>query len=87
MKELLQRLWLLSRKTIIKAIAGFVFWTIALTPYMLFVVKMSWKQYWTWILGSQLILSPFLSAASAWCMDRAVKIFIPKSKKEMKWPE
>jgi hypothetical protein len=87
MKEFLQRLWLLSRKTIIGGVVGFFFWTIALTPVMFFYVKISSQQYLKWIVGSQLIFSPVLSALSMHVINWAVKTLTSKSKKEMKWPE
>lgn len=39
------------------AVVSFVFWTVALTPYMLFVVKTSTEQYMAWV-GMQAILVP-----------------------------
>lgn len=86
MKELVQRLWLLSRKTIITAMGGFVFWTLVLTPYMIYVVKVSAQQYWRWVFGAQLILIPILSLISVWFMNWAVKILMPKPEKETQWP-
>jgi len=82
MKEFLQRLWLLSRKTIVTAIAGFVFWTVILTPYMIYVVKVSTQQYWRWMFGTQLILILILSPISVWFMNWVVNIFRSKPKKE-----
>lgn len=84
MKELVQRLWLLSRKTIIMAIAGFVFWTLVLTPYMIYGVKVSTQQYWRWVFGVQLIFFPILSPISVWFMSWVVNIFTSKPKKEVR---
>ena len=43
------------------AVISFFYWTIALTPYMLFVVKTSMDQYIAWV-GMQAILVPPLGA-------------------------
>jgi hypothetical protein len=43
------------------AVASFFYWTIMLTPYMLFVVKTDWDQYLKWV-GMQAILVPPLGA-------------------------
>ena len=89
MKEILERLWPWLRRKFIEAMAGFVFWTIALTPVMFFYVKASPQQYWKWVFGSQLLFSPILSAASVWFINWVKKISIPesKTKKELRWPE
>lgn len=34
---------------LINGLAGFIFWTITLSPYMLFVVKTTKIQYWKWV--------------------------------------
>lgn len=43
------------------AVASFMFWTIFLTPYMLFVVKTTKEQYLAWV-GMQAIIVPPLGA-------------------------
>lgn len=46
------------------AVFSFVYWTVVLTPYMIFVVHTTRSQYVTWI-GMQLILVPPLGAIFA----------------------
>ena len=64
------------KKFLVEALAGFIFWTVALTPYMLFIVKVTFKQYLSWI-GMQLILVPPLAPFSAqfinWLRNKLVK--------------
>jgi len=43
------------------AVISFFYWTIALTPYMIFVVKTTMDQYVAWV-GMQAILVPPLGA-------------------------
>ncbi|MCX6764389.1 MAG: hypothetical protein NTU58_01640 [Candidatus Nealsonbacteria bacterium] len=43
------------------AITSFVYWTVVLTPYMIFIVKIDFKQYIAWI-SMQAILLPPLGA-------------------------
>lgn len=43
------------------AIISFVYWTVALTPYMILVVKTNLEQYVAWV-GMQAILVPPLGA-------------------------
>ena len=43
------------------AIISFIYWTLALSPYMIFVVKTSLEQYIAWV-GMQAILVPPLGA-------------------------
>jgi len=43
------------------AVISFFYWTIALTPYMLLVVKTNMNQYIAWV-GMQAILVPPLGA-------------------------
>lgn len=56
---------MVSRKFVIQflkdAVISFFYWTIALTPYMLFIVKTSMDQYIAWV-GMQAILVPPLGA-------------------------
>jgi hypothetical protein len=42
-------------------IISFVYWTLALSPYMIFVVKTTLEQYIAWV-GMQAILVPPLGA-------------------------
>ena len=44
-----------------EAVAAFLFFTLALTPYMVFIVRVDTKQYLAW-LGMQAILVPPLGA-------------------------
>ena len=61
---------------LVEALAGFIFWTVALTPYMLFIVKVTFKQYLGWI-GMQLILVPPLASFSVrfivWLRNKLLK--------------
>ena len=43
------------------AVISFIYWTAALTPYMLFVVKTSGDQYLAWV-AMQAVLVPPLGA-------------------------
>lgn len=47
------------------AFVGFTFWTLALSPVMLFVVGLSFSQFISW-LGLQAVLGPPLGGLSAW---------------------
>lgn len=51
------------RTTLLQSIAGFIFWTTTLTPYMLFVVKTRGRQYWKWV-AMQLAIIPILAPLS-----------------------
>lgn len=53
---------------LVEALAGFIFWTLALTPCMMLVVKVTFKQYLGWI-GMQLILVPPLAPFSVQFMN------------------
>ena len=46
------------KEFIIEAIAGCVLWTIALSPYMIFVTKMTLEQYTTWIIMEIVLIIP-----------------------------
>jgi hypothetical protein len=46
------------------AIVSFIYWTLALSPYMIFVVKTSLDQYIAWV-AMQAILVPPLGAVFA----------------------
>ena len=43
------------------AVVSFIYWTLTLTPYMIFVVKTNLQQYIAWV-GMQAILVPPLGA-------------------------
>lgn len=43
------------------AVISFLYWTLTLTPYMIFVVKTDFQQYVAWV-GMQAILVPPLGA-------------------------
>ena len=64
------------KRFLVEALAGFIFWTVALTPYMLFVVKVTFEQYVSWI-GMQLILVPPIAPLSVrfiiWLRNKFVK--------------
>lgn len=63
-------------KFLAKALAGFIFWTVVLTPYMLFVVRVTFEQYVSWI-GMQFILVPPLAPFSVrfivWMRNKMIK--------------
>lgn len=42
----------------IEAVCGFVLWTIFLTPYMLFVMRVSGSQYLSWLVMQLIIVPP-----------------------------
>ncbi len=65
------------KKILLQALGGFIFWTACLTPYMLFVVKVSAEQYLKWA-GMQLIIVPPLAPLSVWFLNWFVKIFQKK---------
>lgn len=43
------------------AVISFLYWTLTLTPYMVFVVKTDFQQYIAWV-GMQAVLVPPLGA-------------------------
>jgi len=43
------------------ALVAFLYWTLTLTPYMIFVVKTDYEQYLKWV-GMQALLVPPLGA-------------------------
>ena len=45
-------------RPIVEALVGFVLWTAILTPYMVFIVRTSWAQYWAWFLMQLIIVPP-----------------------------
>ena len=69
-----KQFWLTRIKIfLVEAIAGFILWTLALTPYMLWVVKTTNDQYIAW-LGMQAILvpiiAPFVFRITAWILKK-----------------
>ena len=61
------------KRFITEAIVGFVVWTLALTPYMWFVVKTTFDQYIAWV-GMQAtlvpIIAPFVFRITKWVLKR-----------------
>jgi len=61
------------RRTLLQALAGFLFWTTTLTPYMIYLVDTNWEQYLRWI-GMKLLIVPILAPISVgfinWFVDR-----------------
>lgn len=62
------------RTILLQALAGFLFWTTTLTPYMVFFVDTDWGQYWRWI-GMQLLIVPILAPLSVWFINGFVNRF------------
>ena len=62
------------RKTLLQALAGFVFWSITLTPYMIDFVDTNREQYWRWI-GMQVLIVPILAPISVWFINGFVERF------------
>ena len=75
-------LWTFWKVFLLQAFAGFFYWTVILTPYMVFIVGVDWLQYFKW-LGMELILIPPFVSGSIWSVNWLVKLFI-KEKKETK---
>jgi|WetSurMetagenome_2_1015567.scaffolds.fasta_scaffold1695575_1 hypothetical protein len=48
------------KKFLLQAMVGFVLWTAFLTPYMIFITKVSFDQYLFWLL-MQAILVPLIA--------------------------
>jgi len=46
------------KKFAIEAFCGFVMWTIALTPYMIWVTKVSLEQYVSWVIMEAALVPP-----------------------------
>jgi len=59
MKEIWQRVWPKARGFLLEALAGFIFWTVILSPYMIFVVETDFVQYWKWVLMA-IVFAPFV---------------------------
>ena len=51
------------------AFVGFCFWTLALSPVMLFLLGLNWEQYLSW-LWVQAVFGPPLGGLSAWVFRR-----------------
>ena len=47
-----------AKQFIIDAIISFIYWTVTLTPYMVFVVKTSIDQYIAWLVEEALLVPP-----------------------------
>ena len=59
LKEIWERIKPSVRKFLLEALAGFIFWTVILSPYMIFVVKTDFAQYWKWVLMEIILIAPF----------------------------
>jgi len=67
------------QRILFEAIAGFIFWTAALTPYMIWIVKVDFAQYWKWV-SMQLIIVPPLAPLSIRFMGWFVKLLEKRKK-------
>lgn len=67
------------RRILFEAFAGFIFWTAALTPYMIWVVKTTPAQYMRWVL-MQLIIIPPLAPLSIRFMGWFVRLLEKRKK-------
>ena len=63
------------KKIGIEALMGFILWTIILTPYMLFVTKMTVEQYITW-LAMEVVMVPPIAIFVVNITNRVVRRFI-----------
>lgn len=70
-------------KFLLEAIGGFVFWTAALTPYMVFIVKTNFMQYIKWV-GMELLIIPLLAPFSIMFMSWVVKLGLKAVVKDYK---
>lgn len=64
-------------KFFIEAACGFVLWTAFLTPYMLFVVKVTSSQYLSWLVMQLVIVPPVAVPVvniTNWVVKRLTKI-------------
>lgn len=52
------------------AVVSFAWFTTLLTPYMLFVVKMTPEQFVAWVVGVQAVLVPPLGVGYSWLLRR-----------------
>jgi len=52
----------ITKKTLVKfaieAFCGFVLWTLALTPYMIMVTKVTFEQYISWVIMEAVLVPP-----------------------------
>jgi hypothetical protein len=46
------------KQVVVEAFAGFVGWTVALTPYMILVTKVTFEQYLWWVLMEIILVPP-----------------------------
>lgn len=53
------------KRVLVDALVAFIFYTLALTPYMVLIVRMDLTQYLAWIV-MQIFLVPPLGAIFAW---------------------
>ena len=64
------------KKILLEAVTGFIFWTLFLTPYMIFIVQTTTEQYISW-LGMQGILVPVIAPIvfrmTKWVIDKYEK--------------
>ena len=60
------------KKLLVSSIVGAVSWTVALTPYVIWITKMTWSQYYSW-LGMQFILVPIIAPGVFWVTEKALK--------------
>ena len=61
------------RNLILEAIVGAVGWTIALTPYMFLIVKVSSQQYLYWVIMEFVIVppvAPFIFRLTKWIVNK-----------------
>jgi len=58
-KETIRKITLKQiEKTLVEAVLGFVLWTAILTPYVIFVTKLSLEQYLSWLIMEAIIVPP-----------------------------
>lgn len=62
------------KKTLISSVVGAILWTICLTPYVVFVTKMTPEQYISW-LGMQFVLVPLIAPLVFWGTEKVNKKF------------
>lgn len=67
------------KKYLLQAIVGFALWTGFLTPYMVFVTRVTFDQYLFWLL-MQAILVPLIAPIVFRATIRCEKKFLAKEK-------
>jgi membrane protein DedA with SNARE-associated domain len=58
------------KKFLLQAVVGFALWTGFLTPYMLFVTRVTFEQYLFWLLMQAILvplIAPIVFRATVWC--------------------